>query len=167
MRESAQDIQELQELLDSSYDRAGEHLKGITTPDRRLTAQHVIRLFGEAQKQMAVATVTADGRPLVAPVDAILLRGSIYLLMTTDSVRGRHLKKRPQLSVSLFQGDEYAVNVHGRAEILEPGHQDWQVVDDEVRRIYGSAVRDWSPGGMYVRVEPDFMHAFAHQPERF
>jgi hypothetical protein len=165
MHESASEIKELQELLDSSYERAGPHLKSITTPERRLNAEEVIGLFGDSQKQLAVATVTADGRPLVAPVDAIFLHGSIYLLMTSESVRGRHLKKRPQISVSLIQGDDYAVNAHGRAEIVEPGHQGWRVVDDEVRRIYGSAVRDWSPGGMYVRVEPTFMHTHASQKE--
>jgi hypothetical protein len=166
MRENAQEIRKLQELLDSSYARAGEHLKDITTPERRMTAEQVVRLFGDEQKQLVLATVTEDGRPLAAPVDAILFHGSIYLLMTAVSVRGRHLMRRPKLSVSFCQGDDYAVNAHGRAEIIEPGHADWQAVDDQVRTIYGGSVRDMSPEGMYVRVEPAFMHTYAADPKK-
>jgi len=35
MRETSQDIVRLQRLLDESYEKAGEHLRSIITPERR------------------------------------------------------------------------------------------------------------------------------------
>ncbi len=68
MRESAADLAVLQELIDRSYASAGAHLQRIHTPERRLTAEQVTeRLTG--MTLLALATTTADGRPLVGPVD--------------------------------------------------------------------------------------------------
>ena len=38
MHETDADIAALQDLLDRSYDAAGSHLRGITTPERRVSA---------------------------------------------------------------------------------------------------------------------------------
>jgi len=68
MHETADDLATLQDLLDRSYAAAGEHLKRITTPERRLTAADVAeRLTG--MSLLTLATVSADCRPLVGPVD--------------------------------------------------------------------------------------------------
>src|SRR5205807_5008810 len=64
------------------------HLSSIITPDRRLTARQVCeRLTG--MRLLALATVTADGRPLVGPVDGIFYRGAFYFGSSPDSVRFR------------------------------------------------------------------------------
>src|SRR5690606_18543310 len=42
MRETPEDMQRLQSLLDASYARAGTHLLGIHTPETRLTAEEVV-----------------------------------------------------------------------------------------------------------------------------
>ena len=50
---------------------AGEHLRGIITGERRLSAADLAgRLPG--MRLLTVATVTADGRPLAGPADAEL-----------------------------------------------------------------------------------------------
>ena len=60
----------LQALLDRSYASAGSHLLAIHTPERRLSAEQICaRLTG--MRLLALATVSADGRPLVGPVDGI------------------------------------------------------------------------------------------------
>jgi hypothetical protein len=38
MHETSQDLARLQRLLDESYEKAGEHLRSIITPERRLNA---------------------------------------------------------------------------------------------------------------------------------
>ena len=75
MLETPEEIDRLQQLLDRSAAGAGPHLRGIITDERRLSAAQVIeRLPG--MRLLAVATVTADGRPLAGPVDGYFLHGS-------------------------------------------------------------------------------------------
>ncbi len=42
MHETAEDLRELQRVLDASYARAGEHLRSIFRPERRLSAEDVV-----------------------------------------------------------------------------------------------------------------------------
>src|SRR5215472_13364199 len=77
MHESPADLTALQDLLDRSYGSAGEHLLRIHTRERRLSAEQVAgRLAGMCL--LALATVTADGRPIVGPVDGVFYRGAFH-----------------------------------------------------------------------------------------
>jgi nitroimidazol reductase NimA-like FMN-containing flavoprotein (pyridoxamine 5'-phosphate oxidase superfamily) len=114
VHETAEDIRELQALLDRSYGRAGAHLRRITTPQRRVDAEPLIeKLSGMCL--LALATVTEDGRPIVGPVDGIFHRGSFHFGSAPDSLRARHIRARPQVSATHLPGEEFAVTVHGRA----------------------------------------------------
>ena len=97
---------------------AGEHLRGIITGERRLSAAD---LAGRLQGMLllTVATVTADGRPLAGPVDGYFLHGTFWFSSGRNSVRMRHLAARPAVSATHLPGEELAVTVHGRAELLE------------------------------------------------
>src|SRR3954470_16806586 len=120
MRESPADLAHLQELLDRSYAQAGAHLRRIITPERRMTAEQVAeRLTGMCL--LALATVTADGRPIVGPVDGIFFHGAFHFGSSPDSVRFRHIRRRPQVSATHLPGEELAVTVHGRAELVDFG----------------------------------------------
>jgi hypothetical protein len=64
VHETLADLAALQHLLDRSYATAGLRLRSIITPERRLSAGQVAdRLTG--MRLLALATVTADGRPIV------------------------------------------------------------------------------------------------------
>jgi len=117
MNETPQEVAHLQRLLDASSAGAGPHLRGIIGDDRRLDAEQLCdRLQGMCL--ITVATVTADGRPLVGPVDGYFLHGSFYFSSGRDSVRMRHLTTRPAVSATYLPGEELAVTVHGRAELF-------------------------------------------------
>src|SRR6266700_2825586 len=118
MLETPKEINRLQQLLDQSMAGAGPHLRGIITDERRLSAQQLCERL-QGMRLLALATVTADGRPLVGPVDGYLLHGSFYFSSGRDSVRMRHLAARPACSATHLPGDELAVTVHGRAELNE------------------------------------------------
>ena len=118
MLETPEEINRLQQLLDQSMAGAGPHLRGIITDERRLSAQQLCERL-QGMRLLALATVTADGRPLVGPVDGYLLHGSFYFSSGRDSVRMRHLAARPACSATHLPGDELAVTVHGRAELFE------------------------------------------------
>jgi nitroimidazol reductase NimA-like FMN-containing flavoprotein (pyridoxamine 5'-phosphate oxidase superfamily) len=107
----------LQRLLDDSVAGAGPHLRSIITDDRRLDARELTRLL-QGMRLLVVATVTADGRPLVGPVDGYPLHGSFYFSSSRDSVRMRHLAARPAVSLTHLPGEELAITVHGRAELF-------------------------------------------------
>ena len=115
MHETPAELAALQDLLDRSYEAAGQHLHRIITPERRLTAEEVVdRLQGMCL--LALATATADGRPIVGPVDGIFFRGAFHFGSAPDSVRFRHIGQRPHVSATHLPGEELAVTVHGRAE---------------------------------------------------
>ncbi len=97
---------------------AGEHLRGIITGERRLSAADLAgRLQG--MRLLTAATVTADGRPLAGPVDGYFLHGTFWFSSGRNSVRMRHLAARPAVSATHLPGEELAVTVHGRAELLD------------------------------------------------
>src|SRR5512133_3508015 len=114
MHETAADLSALQDLIDRSYAGAGRHLLRIHTPERRLSAEEVAdRLTGMCL--LALATVSAAGRPVIGPVDGIFYRGAFHFGSAPDSVRFRHIRARPQVSATHLPGEELAVTVHGRA----------------------------------------------------
>ncbi len=164
MHETAADIVALQELLDASHAAAGAHLRSIITAERRLTAGEVAeRLTG--MRLLALATVTADGRPIVGPVDGIFYRGAFHFGSSPESVRLRHIRRRPQVSATHLPGEELAVTVHGRAvpiDVGAPEHAEFRatVLGIYVPR-YGEAWEAFLDSGVvYVRIEPAKMFTF-------
>ena len=165
MHETPGDIDRLQQLLDRSAANAGSHLRGIITEQRRLRAAEVCRRL-QGMRLLSVATVTADGRPLIGPVDGYLLSGSFHFSSSRDSVRIRHLSVRPGVSATHLRGEELAVTVHGRAElfdVLDPAHGELrQAMLDHYLPTQGDPFRDWlereDPVG--ARIVADRMFTF-------
>ena len=118
MRETPDELDNLQRLLDESAAGAGPHLRGIITDERRLSAQELSQRL-QGMCLLVVATTTRDGRPLVGPVDGYLLHGSFYFSSGRNSVRMPHLAARPAVSATHIPGDQLAVTVHGWAELFE------------------------------------------------
>jgi len=164
VEETPADIEALQLLLDRSYAAAGPHLLRIHTPERRLDAAQISeRLTGMCL--LALATVTADRRPVVGPVDGIFFRGAFHFGSSPDSIRFRHIRNRPQVSATHLPGEELAVTVHGTAVPvgIEPGSEFRRVLLDIYTPRYGP---DWGEqfldsGPVYARIEAERMFAFA------
>jgi uncharacterized pyridoxamine 5'-phosphate oxidase family protein len=163
LHETDDDLAALQELLDESYASAGAHLRRIITLERRLSAEQVVdRLPG--MSLLALATVTADGRPIVGPVDGIFYRGAFHFGSAPDSVRFRHIRKRPQVSATHLPGEELAVTVHGRAAPVEVQGGFRQTLLDVYVPRYGPEWEKFLDSGvMYARIEPDRMFTFAFE----
>lgn len=162
MQETGEDLATLQDLLDRSYAGAGSHLLRIHTPERRLTAAQVAeRLQGMCL--LALATVTADGRPIVGPVDGIFYRGAFHFGSSPDSVRFRHIRRRPQVSATHLPGEELAVTVHGRAtEVPIEGGLRGALLEIYVPRYGTEWETDFLDGGpVYARIDAERMFTFA------
>ena len=162
VRETPDDLTALQDLLDRSYAAAGAHLLRIHTPERRLSAAQVAKRL-DGMCLLALATVTADGRPLVGPVDGIFYRGAFHFGSSPDSVRFRHIRARPQVSATHMPGEEMAVTVHGRAiEVPVEGGFREEVLGIYVPRYGEEWEADFLDGGpVYARIEAERMFAFA------
>jgi uncharacterized pyridoxamine 5'-phosphate oxidase family protein len=155
VNETPEDLAALQALLDRSYEAAGVHLLRILTPERRLTAEQVAeRLTGMCL--LALATVTADGRPIVGPVDGIFYRGAFHFGSAPDSVRFKHIRARPQVSATHLPGEELAVTVHGRAVPVDVK------ADLGFRKVLLEIhpVELVDSGAVYARIEAERMFTF-------
>jgi nitroimidazol reductase NimA-like FMN-containing flavoprotein (pyridoxamine 5'-phosphate oxidase superfamily) len=169
VHETPADIEELQALLDRSYAAAGPHLLRIHTPERRMSAEQVCeRLTGMVL--LSLATVTADCRPLVGPVDGIFYRGDFHFGSSGDSVRFRHIGERPQVSATHLPGEELSVTVHGRAvpiDIREEENAGFRLtlLDIYVPQYGPEWETDFLDSGpMYARIEADRMFTFSLSP---
>jgi nitroimidazol reductase NimA-like FMN-containing flavoprotein (pyridoxamine 5'-phosphate oxidase superfamily) len=168
VHETAADIAALQALLDRSYAGGGTHLRRIITPERRLSAEQVVgRLTG--MSLLALATVTADGRPIVGPVDGIFYRGAFHFGSSPDSVRFRHIRSRPQVSATHLPGEELAVTVHGRAVPVDVQADEGAGLRRTLLEVYVPRYgEEWEQfldsGPVYARIDAERMFTF-HMPD--
>ena len=164
MHETTEDLERLQDLLARSMAAAGTHLAGIITADRRPDATELSRGL-DGMRLLALATVTADGRPLVGPVDGVFYRGRFYFGSSPDSVRFRHIRHRPAVSATHLPGEEFAVTVHGTAHFVDTAaseHAGFRraLLDIYVPR-YGAQWEQWLDSGpLYACIDADRMFAF-------
>ena len=160
MHETPEDIAALQELLDRSYERAGAHLRSITTPERRVSAEDLVeRLTGMCL--LVLATVSADCRPIAGPLDGIFYRGAFHFGTAPNSVRYRHLLARPQVSATHLPREEFAVNVHGRAVPVEvTGGLRETLLEVYVPRYGESWEQFLDSGPVYMRIDAERMFSF-------
>ena len=166
VHETSDDIRDLQDLLDRSYDAGGEHLRRIITPERRVPAAELVeRLSG--MRLLVLATATADGRPIAGPVDGIFYRAAFHFGSAPDSVRFRHISVRPQVSATHLPGEELAVTVHGRAvqvDVQAPeGAELRQALLDIYVPRYGP---EWETsfldsGPMFARIDAERMFTYS------
>lgn len=167
MNETAEDLAALQALLDRSYASAGPHLLRIHNPERRLDANGVAERL-QGMVLLALATSTADGRPVVGPVDGIFFRGAFHFGSAPDSVRFRHIAKRPQVSATHLPGEQLAVTVHGRAVPVDTSEGPFRqaLIDIYLPRYGETWLNDiLDAGSVYARIDPERMFAFHMPPD--
>jgi len=160
MRETPEELVALQGLLDRSVTGGNDHLVAIMTPERRVTAEQMVRVL-DGMQVLVVATVTADGRPLTSCVDGHLLHGRWVFTTDATATKARHLAARPAVSATHARGDTFGVFTHGTAERLTPEHPDFAEIEDYLTGFYGSSPSSWAPDIAYLRIQPRWMLACA------
>jgi general stress protein 26 len=140
--ETAEELTELQALLDASMASAGPHLRDIAD-EHGLSAIELTEGL-QGMRLLVLATVTADGRPLAGPVDGYFLHGTFWFSTGRNAVRLRHLARRPACSATHLPGEELAVTVHGRAEF-------WALDDPANEELRQAMLDQYLP-----RVGPEF-----------
>ena len=164
MHESDAELSELQELLDASYARAGEHLRSIWGEASRMDARALSDELAGVQV-LDLATVTSRGEPRVAPVDGLFFRGHFWFGSAETSSRFRNIRSNPAVSGAIHRGLEtFLVIVHGRAVETDPRGPGSGGFADYVRSVYDF---DWDamhPTAPYARIEARTLLAFKRRP---
>ncbi len=165
MYETAADLTELQQLLDASYERIGEHMRSIHTPERRVQAADLVSIL-RGVRVLNLATVTARCEPRVGPVDGLFYRGAFWFGSGQDSVRFRHLRQRPQVSGSHTVGETFAVIVHGVAREVDVRTADDGGFHEYLVEIYPDWDEWYPPDAKpaYARIDAERMYAYAFEP---
>ena len=164
MHEHPEDVTGLQEVLDRSYEQAGDHLRAIQTPQRRLTAADLVERL-QGMRLLVLATVSAAGRPVTGPVDSVFHRASVYFGTSANSVRWRHLRRNPAVSATHLPSEDWAVVVHGLAVPVDTSlaHPDGlrATLLEVYTPRYGPQWEEFLDSGpVYARIEAERMFAF-------
>lgn len=166
MYDTPEEIAALQTALDESYARAGEHYLAITTAERRPTAKQLVAYL-QGTKHIALATVTKAGEPRVGPVDGWFVHGHFYFGSSKQSVRARHIRRQPAVSISHFAGDDIAITMHGKAVEIPRGTEEFKVLEQVSVEVYGTNIWDIHTDGVLWRMDPTTVLAYAQHPENF
>ena len=92
-------------------------------------------------------------------------RGAFHFGSSPDSVRFRHIAARPQVSATHLPGEELAVTVHGRAEMVDVNADSGAafrqcLLDIYVPRYGPGWERMLESGAVYARIEAERMFTF-------
>lgn len=164
MKETPEELQALQDLLDRSHARSTAHLRDIISGDRVLTARDITALL-VGMKVISVATVTAQGHPRISAMDGHFLHGTWSFSTSGTAAKARHMRARPGVSVAHVDNEELAVFSHGRVEEMAEGGPDWDETLSHWTEHYGSSPLSWGPVIIMYRYRPQWMVGYAWKRE--
>jgi pyridoxine/pyridoxamine 5'-phosphate oxidase len=161
VRETPDDLERLQALLDESAARASPFLRAsFEIPERSLSAEQLANhLTGSLT--VALATVTAKGEPRVAPINALFYRGSFHIPTVAQSARARNLAKRPGASLTYYEGTELAVIVHGQAASIGEHAPTFDELDEIQTSTGQQSPREWEGDAIYLKISAATMYTYA------
>lgn len=159
MLETADELQAMQDLLDSSHSQATEHLRGIIDDNRTLRAREIAGLM-TGMRVLSFATVTVRGEPRISALDGHFLHGRWTISTSRTSAKGRHLQRQAAVSAACIEGEELAIFTHGRVEFLAEGHPDFEEVHAHWTDHYGSSPMSWGDV-VLMRLNPTWMVGYA------
>ncbi|WP_031511508.1 pyridoxamine 5'-phosphate oxidase family protein [Streptomyces megasporus] len=164
MRETPEELNKLQSLLDFSLSGSTAHLRSIVE-GRTITAAQLTGVL-TGMCTLALSTVTAKGEPRISGVDGHFLHGRWHFGTARNAAKARHLAARPAASVAYMRGEDLGVFTHGTVEELNPEDAeptaDWQELLAYLKDFYGDDdAFDWNREVVYYRLNPHWMTVYA------
>jgi hypothetical protein len=164
MFETGTELAELQQILDASFERAGERMLVAYGADQRLSAKQLAGFRGV--RLVAVSSVNAKGEPRVAPRSAAFLHGKFYLAANTKSMTVRRLRRNPTVAITYYE-NHLLVMGHGEVVFLPKGEAGFSSVVPEWEKAFDGG-RDAVEGvDVFLRVDATHLVAFAQRPDRY
>jgi hypothetical protein len=162
--ETGTELAELQQILDASFEKAGERILTVYSAHQRLSAEQLAGFRGV--KLVAVASVNAKGEPRVAPRSAAFLHGRFYLAANTKSTTVRRLRRNPSVAITYYE-NHLLLMAHGDVVFLPKGEVGFSGVGPEWEEAFNGG-RDALEGiDVFLRVDATHLVAFAQLPERY
>ena len=170
MRETPDELEVLQALLDASLAGSSAHHRSIVS-GRTVTAPQLTAIL-TGMCTLALSTVTATGEPRISGADGHFLHGRWVFGTARTAVKARHLSARPAASVAHMRGEDLGVFTHGRVQVLNPLSDqagdgpapDWPELLAYLKDFYGKNAFDWKTEVVYYRLEPHWMSVYAPDP---
>jgi len=163
MRETPDELNRLQTLLDASLSRSTTHLRSIVD-EHTMTAEQVTQVL-TGMCTLALSTVTATGEPRISGADGHFLHGEWYFGTARSAAKARHLTARPAASVAHMRGEDLGVFAHGTVEVLNPEGGEpsdhWPEALAYLKEFYGDDAFDWDRDVVYFRLRPHWMTVYA------
>ena len=163
MRETRDELDALQALLDASLSRSTSHLRSIVA-ERTATAEELTQIL-TGMCTLAVSTVTAKGEPRISGADGHFLHGKWHFGTAPSAAKARHLAARPAASVAHMHGEDLGVFTHGTVETLNPEDgepaADWPDLLAYFKDFYGDDAFDWDNDVVFYRLRPHWMTVYA------
>lgn len=165
MRETPEEIAQLQRMFNAHLAHANPHMTSIVTPERRLTAEQVVNHL-QGTRIVAFATVSPKGQPRVSPLDSLFLHGRFTLSTDVKATRIAHLRANPACSAVYMEADRIAVVANGTVEWITREHIDHDEIHATWKKQYNSDPYTWGDA-ILIRIAPMSMWAYAFHPEEF
>lgn len=139
-------------LQDATFARSPAATATSYPPSRRLSGAALAAVLGSG-RYAVVASTRPDGRPHLAPTSFRLVGAELWLPTVAGAVRGRNVRHRPWLALSVTEGvgeTHLAVLVEGPARVTQdapPGVDvpewaaEWIVLTPE--RVLSYAAEGW------------------------
>lgn len=159
MRESDDEVTDLQALMDSSHATSTSHLRDIISGEHRLSAAQVVGAL-DGMKVLSLATVTARGEPRISAVDGHFLHARWTFSTDGRAAKARHLLARPAVSAAHLDGERLGVFCHGHARQLTKDDPCWDEALDHWTSHYGSDPTTWSDDIRVYLLEPTWFIAY-------
>jgi len=166
-RHSAAELTELQRLLDESARSAGDALRETFEPEGHMLSARQLAAYFDGARGFALATVTANGDPRVAPVGAVFYRAKFHVPAADYARRVAHIERQSAVSLTHFVLSSIAVIVHGRAVVLSSTDPDFAALEslheggEWWRKLRGT------DSGVYLRVYAERVYSWAADPSAF
>jgi hypothetical protein len=97
-------------------------------------------------------------------VDALFLHGRFQGGTAGNSLRMRHMRRRPDVSATHYLDDRIAITVHGRAVLMGEGDPDVAELEELWIEAYGAPPWGLADEVVMFRIEPESMFTFAMTP---
>jgi general stress protein 26 len=108
---------DLQSVIESSLAQASPHSRDVYGKNP-LTAKEVLEL-ANTHVLIVAATVKAEGKPHLSPVDLVAVEGTIYVGVDKATARYKNLKQNPAITLMIADGWKRQAILQGVALFLD------------------------------------------------
>jgi len=161
--ETQAELQTLQKLLDSSFEKVGGKLAGFDQ-SQRMSAKQLAGFKGV--RLVSIASINSRMEPRVAPRSAAFLHGKFYLAANSRSTTARRLRAHPTTAITYYE-IHLLIMAHGIASFLGREDPHFAELGREWKEAFHGG-RDALEGiDTFVVIEATHLVAFAARPDLY